>query len=200
MGNILSVRRALEHCGASPIVSGDPVAASTADRLVLPGVGAFGDGMKELRKRGLIEALYTFAKNERPLLGICLGMQMMLDESSEFGGHVGLGLIPGKVEPIPLVGSDGTPHKVPHMSWNALHPTVEWKDSILDGIAPGTFAYFVHSFAATPLRTSDCLAQTFYDGLPLTAVLSVGLLMGCQFHPEKSGPAGLKILSNFLRL
>lgn len=198
VGNLLSVQRALEHCGAAVTVTTDPASVARADRLVLPGVGAFGNGIRGLRAAGLDVAIQSFAQTQRPFLGICLGMQLMLEESSEFGRHLGLGIIPGRVEPVPPAGTDGAPHKIPHVGWSGLEPVDGWAGTLLDGIAPGACAYFVHSFAAFPAQKADCLARTLYDGIPITAVLRVGPLMGCQFHPEKSGLLGLRILRNFL--
>ena len=202
MGNLHSVCRALEHVGATPVLTESPDTARAAAHLVLPGVGAFKDGMAELAKRGFVEALRDYAKTGRPLLGICLGMQMLFDESEEFGRHEGLGLMPGAVRAIPAQGSDGTPHKIPHIGWNRLVPPagVRWDGTLLKGIPAGTEVYFVHSYTAQPAREALRLADADYDGCRVSAVVRDGGIYGCQFHPEKSGPAGLQMLRNFLAL
>ncbi|MBF0371191.1 MAG: imidazole glycerol phosphate synthase subunit HisH [Magnetococcales bacterium] len=202
-GNLLSVRRAFEHFGAEVVVTGEAGQIASAERLVLPGVGAFGKGMAELRGRGLVPAILTYASEARPLLGICLGMQMLLDESVEFGSHSGLGLIPGKVVPIPAQGRDGKPHCIPHIGWNGLvHPVLgdqDWQGTVLEGIAPGSHAYFVHSFMALPDHPAHRLADCIYHGLDITGVIRKGNVTGCQFHPEKSGEIGLRIIEGFLK-
>lgn len=202
VGNLLSVCRAFEHCGGEVELTDSPAAIAHADRLVLPGVGAFGDGMEGLRSRGLIGTIQEYAKKNRPFLGICLGMQMMLDSSEEFGFHEGLGLIPGKVLPIPRNDIHGDPHKVPSVGWKEIFrcgSDEAWNNTILNGIAEGNATYFVHSFAAEP-ASEHRLAHYRYGGLEISAVVASGMLYGCQFHPEKSGAVGLRIIQNFLNL
>lgn len=203
IGNLLSVSRALAYCGAEVTVTDDQDLVSRADRLVVPGVGAFGDCMAGLRSRDLIEPIKIAALSGRPFLGICVGMQMMLDGSDEFGSHAGLGLIPGRVESIPSGKMDGGSRKIPHIGWNQLQKTTskdDWQGSILDGIDEGSYAYFVHSFSAKPTDSRHCLAVSDYDGQKVTAAITEGAMIGCQFHPEKSGPVGLEIVANFMRL
>jgi glutamine amidotransferase len=203
VGNLFSVRRAFEHCGAEVVLTDSPDVIAQADRLVLPGVGAFEDGMKGLRSRGLIEPVQSYAKNGRPFLGICLGMQMLLSVSEEFGEHEGLGLIPGRVTRIPDTTADGKPHKIPHIGWNALtHANAgeRWDQTILGEIEPGASMYFVHSYGAEPENPGHRLADCLYGDRRVSAVVRSGNLYGCQFHPEKSGPIGLKILHGFLGL
>jgi glutamine amidotransferase len=198
-GNLLSVARAFEHCGAKVALVDEPSRVAAAERLVLPGVGAFGDAMGELARRGLDAAIRAFAATGRPFLGICLGMQLMLDESEEFGTHDGLGLIPGAVTAVPAAGADGRLHRVPHIGWNALRPANGgWDGTVLGGVAPGSSVYFVHSFAANPQSDSDRLADCDYDGVRIAAAIRRGAWTGCQFHPEKSGPVGLRIIENFV--
>ncbi len=201
MGNLFSVARALEHCGARVVFAETPETFKGAGLAVLPGVGAFPDGMGELEKRGLDEALRTHADSGKPLLAICLGMQMLLDESAEFGHHAGLGIIPGKVRAIPTLTTAGAPHKVPHIGWNRLMLSngAVWEETILEGIPAGEAAYFVHSFAAFPEDPRHRLADCEYGGHAIPAVIRKGSVTGCQFHPEKSAAAGLKMLSNFIR-
>lgn len=202
VGNLLSVRRAFEHFGAEVTLVGTPAGVAGADRLVLPGVGAFADGMKGLANRGLVEPIHEFAARGRPFLGICLGMQMMFDSSEEFGDHPGLGLIPGRVVAIPPVGIDRTPHRIPHIGWNALVlPPARpgWEGSVLADVPFGSFFYFVHSFTAVPQRDEHRLADCHYDGLVISAMAQREHLLGAQFHPEKSGEVGLRIIRDFLR-
>ena len=203
MGNLLSVIRAFEHCGATVQVTASAEDIASAKRLVLPGVGAFADGMAELRSRGLIEAIVKYAAANRPFLGICLGMQMMVEQGEEFGTHAGLKLIPGKVVEIERTKIDGTPHKIPHIGWNELKLPSEkhsWSGTIMERVIPGSSAYFVHSFTARPASDQYRLADCLYNGRVIAAVIRSGNLYGTQFHPEKSAEVGLKILKNFLRI
>ena len=146
--------------------------------------------------------ILEFARRERPFLGICVGMQMMLEVSEEFGLHRGLGLIPGRVSAIPAEDADGKPHKVPFIGWASLDatPASDWSDSILGTTPPGSAVYFVHSYGAYPDDPSALLATYDYDGARIPAAIRSGSLFGCQFHPEKSGDVGLRILSRFLAL
>lgn len=198
-GNIFTVSRALEFCGATVHLSSDPAEIRNAERLVVPGVGAFEHVMHALRERGFDDAIRGFAETARPFLGICVGMQMMLDYSEEFGCHKGFGFIPGKVTAIPTVGGDGRPHPVPHVGWSAIHPGgCSWEGTPLAATAPGTDFYFVHSFTAAPDNASNILAEGDYDGQPIVAAVMRDNMVGFQFHPEKSGPSGLAVLENFV--
>lgn len=201
-GNLLSVTRAFERCGAVAVLSHDGAEIENAERLVLPGVGAFAAGMSGLRERGLIEPIRRYAASGRPLLGICLGMQMLATVSAEFGEHEGLGLIPGRVVPVPAVDVDGTAHKIPHIGWADLIPASpgRWSGTIFEGTREGTSAYLVHSFHFVPDDPAHLLANCFYGGHRITAAVQSGAAVGCQFHPEKSGEAGLALLAAFLRL
>jgi glutamine amidotransferase len=202
VGNLLSVSRALEQCGAQVTLAHDPAQIIEAQHLILPGVGAFKDGMDGLRAGGLVAALRHFATTGRPLLGICLGMQMLLDFSEEFGMHEGLGLISGSVVAIPATSAIGVPHKIPHIGWNELQApdATKWSGTILHDITQGSSVYFIHSFTAFP-DDNDCrLADASYDGRLISAVIRSGNIYGCQFHPEKSGEVGLNILRRFLAL
>ncbi len=203
VGNLLSLARALERCGATVTLATDAAAVVRADRIVLPGVGAFGHAAMELRRRGLAGPLLEWARKGQPLLGVCVGMQMLMEQSEEFGLHDGLGLIAGKVVQVPTVGTDGTPHRIPHICWSALWPPDRrngWASPLLDDIVPGDAVYFVHSFMAAPERPTDLVAIADYDGVPVTAAIARDNVMGCQFHPEKSGEVGLAIFRRFLRL
>lgn len=201
MGNLLSVRRGLEHCGATVTVTADPDIILSIPRVVLPGVGAFIDGMDGLRRKGLDAVVREVAARGTPLLGICLGMQMLLDESEEFGSTTGLGLIPGQVIAVPATTTDGRPQKIPHIGWNALTVPVghkSWEHTLLQKIKPGDAAYFVHSFMANPSDQSHRIADCIYGGHSVAAAIQRDNVFGCQFHPEKSGEVGLTILRQFL--
>jgi glutamine amidotransferase len=202
-GNLLSVLRAFEKIEACPLLVSDPAQIVDADRLVLPGVGAFGDCLAQLKQRKLYDAVRKYAGSGRPFLGICVGMQMLFDQSTEFGVHPGFGLIPGRVERLSDITSTGARCKVPHVGWGALSPpspTTEWQKTILSPVEVGQAVYFVHSYAGQPAELTDCLAQSDYMGQSVCAVVKRDHLYGCQFHPEKSGPVGLKILGEFMAL
>jgi glutamine amidotransferase len=200
-GNLLSVQRAVEECGVEVIMSSEPNVIAQADRLILPGVGAFVNGMRALEGLGLVDMIKSIAVSGIPLLGICLGMQLLLDESEEHVATAGLGVIPGRVVPVPNVGLDGLPLKIPHIGWSELvvAERATWNKTLLNNSTPGDSVYFVHSFMAVPddpdMRIADCL----YGGNRVAAVIGCGNVMGCQFHPEKSGLIGLDILSSFCR-
>jgi glutamine amidotransferase len=201
IGNILSVCRALEFCGAEILLSGNPDLVRSADRIVLPGVGAFADCIAALRQRQLDTAIIDFVTLGKPLLGICVGMQMLFEGSEEFGWHDGLGIIPGSVCAIPRHDLAQNPVRVPHIGWSALQKaqeTTDWSNSILSAVAPGTSAYFVHSFAGYPTNTENVLATCNYADMKITAAVRKGCVFGTQFHPEKSGPQGLAIMKAFL--
>jgi glutamine amidotransferase len=199
-GNLFSVCQAVARVGGVPTLSSDPAVVRGAERVILPGVGAFGDAMAGLRSRGLDEALGAFAASGRPLLGVCLGMQLLLEESSEFGRHVGLGLLPGRVERLPQP-TPGSREKIPNVGWCRLEPSpggTPWADSPLAAVKPGDFAYFVHSYAARPAVATHRLADITFGGDAITAALVHGPIAGCQFHPEKSGEVGLSIIDAFV--
>lgn len=201
VGNLSSVARAVEQIGAIAKISSDPKEIKNAERFILPGVGAFGDGMAGLTSSGIKESIFEFAKTERPFLGICLGMQMLMESSDEFGIHEGLKLIEGTCKPISSVSQSGAPLKVPHIGWNELLPPDEqsnWRDSIFKDIQPGEEAYFVHSWMVTPKDKNVLLSVVEYGGHMITAAIRKDQFTGCQFHPEKSGPTGLKIIKAFL--
>jgi glutamine amidotransferase len=202
MGNLFSVQRAFEANGARVRMVESPNEVSLAELLVLPGVGAFHDGMAGLQQRDLVKAIQDFSATGRPMLAICLGMQMLLERSEEFGLFEGLGLIPGSVVAIPPKSADGQPLKIPHIGWNELKIPVDapeaWKNSILEDLGTGQSMYFVHSFNAQPARPANRLADSYYGGVRITAAVRAGSVYGCQFHPEKSGHGGLRLIRNFL--
>jgi imidazole glycerol-phosphate synthase subunit HisH len=189
LGNLRSVEKALAAVGADVQLTSDPDAILSADKVVLPGVGAFGDGMANLRRRGLAEVIQVVVARGTPLLGICVGMQVLFEESEEHGRHQGLGLLRGRVprfEPSDL--------KVPQTGWNQILPSRE--TVLLQGIQPGDYAYFNHSYYCAA-AADDTLAQTEY-GVYYASVVGRGRLYGVQFHPEKSQRVGLAILRNFV--
>jgi len=192
MGNLHSVSKAVERLGYEPLVTGDREELLSADGVILPGVGAFGDAMEQLRQTGLDAVMKEAAAVGKPLLGICLGMQLLFSRSEEHGDHEGLDMLPGSV--VRFAGGD---YKVPHMGWNALqfkkpeHP-------LLAGLEEG-HVYFVHSYHVLPEAQEDLLAVTDY-GQPVTAIVGRGSVYGMQFHPEKSGELGMSLLRNFLAL
>lgn len=204
MCNLLNVVRAFEHCGAKVTVTEDPKDVATASRLVVPGVGAFGDSIKEVNVRGFGDALKAFSQSTKPMFGICVGMQMLFDVSEEFGEHAGLGILPGRVQAVPSVTKEGVPQRVPHIGWNHLvEPEVgrSWCGTLLEpmvGIHPAV--YFVHSFSAVPEVTLDCLADCVYGGHRICAAVQRDNLMASQFHPERSGEIGLGMIRQFLAI
>jgi len=203
VGNLFSVCRALEAAGAKVARSRDPRKIEAADRIVLPGVGAFGACVQRLKDFELWEPLKHALWSRRPYLGICVGMQMLLDVGEEFGLHEGLGEIPGRVVPIPRVGADGAPHKIPSIGWRPLcraNTERSWDGTILSSTPEGEHVYFVHSFMAVPDDAKYRLANVDYNGQTVCAAIQKDAIFGCQFHPEKSGPAGLAILRSFLAI
>lgn len=193
--NLRSVQKALEAVGARAQATADPAVARRATKLVLPGVGAFGTGMAALRARELDAAAAEAVGAGAWLLGICLGMQFLFDESDEMGQHAGLGLLAGQVTRFPAgLRAAGRPLKVPHVGWNQIEH--DGRHALLAGVAPGSHAYFVHSYICIPDDQSDVLARSDYGG-PFAAVVGRGRVLGIQFHPEKSQRVGLQILRNF---
>ena len=192
VGNLFSLKSSLEAVGAEVTVTGNAEDLRAADRIVLPGVGAFGDAARKLRESGLANVVKEEAQRGKPLLGICLGMQMLLEKSYEYGEHEGLGLIPGAIRPIGEVIPAG--YKIPHIGWNALSFPAQ-KHPVFADVKEGEHVYFVHSFHGTGCD-ENIAATTEYGGI-LTAAVAKGNVVGCQFHPEKSGPVGLKILNAF---
>ena len=194
VGNLFSLKSSFAMIGAKAKVSADANEISLADKIILPGVGAFEDAARKLRDSGLAEAVVSAAKAGTPLLGICLGMQLLFEKSYEFGEHEGLGLLRGKV--VPMRGVIPAELKVPQIGWNALH--FQRRHPLLKNTEEGDHVYFVHSYYAADCDES-LLATTEY-GAELTAAVAMDNVMGCQFHPEKSGEVGLDILRAFCEL
>ena len=191
VGNLFSLRSSLRFIGAESCVSADPEVLRAADKLILPGVGAFGDAAEKLRASGLDRVVIEEAGRGKPLLGICLGMQLLFEKSEEYGEHAGLGLLSGRV--VGMEGRLPAGLKIPHIGWNALHITAP--SPLLRYVREGECVYFVHSFYAEDCAES--LIATAEYGLALTAAVQKENVMGCQFHPEKSGAVGLNILRAF---
>lgn len=193
VGNLFSLCRSLEAIGQEPVVTGDPAVLRQADHLILPGVGAFQDAADKLRATGLDQIIKEEVARGKPILGICLGMQLLFEESHEFGVWQGLGLIPGKV--VTMEGVVPADYKVPHIGWNSLHFPNGVRHPLLATVEEGECVYFVHTFYAT--ECGEAVIATTEYGAELTAAVARGNVMGCQFHPEKSGPVGLGILKTF---
>ena len=196
VGNLFSLCSSLQSIGAEAVVTPDPDVIRRADRIILPGVGAFADAAAELRATGLDQVLLEEAARGKKIMGICLGMQMLFEESHEYGIHKGLGLIPGRV--VPMAGYIPEELKIPHIGWNPLILKGESKHPLLKYVEEGDCVYFVHSYFATDC-TESVIATAEY-GKELTAAVAKDNVMGCQFHPEKSGKVGLNILKAFCEL
>lgn len=201
VGNLLSVQRALEFFGVQSVVTSDFESIISAKQVILPGVGAFGNAMEVLNSLGLVDILRQVIDNNTPFLGICLGMQLLFEESEEFGWHKGLGFLEGRVIGLPDKTKEAEILKIPHIGWNELNKPagVNWTSTLLEHTQQGDAVYFVHSFMAVPKEKSTVLAYTSYGGQAIPAVVQKGNVVGCQFHPEKSGAVGLEILKNFIR-
>ncbi len=196
-GNIFSLARALEHVGADHFVTEDPERISTASGIVLPGVGAFRDAMDRLRERSLGDAIKLAASRGVPLLGICLGMQILFDRSTEFGDSPGLGLISGTVDRLPK-GEAGAPRvRIPNVGWR--HVALRKSHPMTADLAPEDMLYFVHSYVPYPEDPRHILAVLPVNGMEAAVMVGQGNVVGCQFHPEKSGPVGLRLLGAFAR-
>ena len=189
IGNLGSVTKGFRHVGAETVLTGDLDTLRRADALILPGDGAFGSTMEEIRSRGLVPLLKEAAEKGKPLLGICIGMQLLFDESEEHGRHEGLGLLPGRVRRFPET------QVVPHMGWNSLKP--RGAHTLLDGVAPGSYVYFVHSYYCDA-PADVVLAYSDY-GFDFPAIVGRDNILGSQFHPEKSQQVGLRMVGNFVR-
>jgi len=196
VGNLFSLCSSLQSIGAEAVVTPDPDTIRKADRIILPGVGAFADAAQKLRATGLDQVLLEEAAKGKKIMGICLGMQMLFEESHEYGIHKGLGLIPGRV--IPMAGYIPEGLKIPHIGWNPLILKGEEKHPLLKYVDEGDCVYFVHSYFATDCHES--VIATAEYGRELTAAVARGNVMGCQFHPEKSGRVGLSILKAFCEM
>jgi glutamine amidotransferase len=194
VGNLFSLKSSFAAIGQEAVVTSDVTILKNASRIILPGVGAFGDAAAKLRACGMADFLKEEAKTGKPIMGICLGMQMLFDKSFEYGEYAGLGLIPGEIRPIADVIPSGL--KIPHIGWNALH--LRGLNPLFKYIKEGDCVYFVHSFYGA--NCDESVIATAEYGAELTAAVARDNVMGCQFHPEKSGPVGLNILKAFCEL
>lgn len=193
MGNLRSVQKALEKLGQQAEICTDPRKIATAQRVILPGVGAFRDAIGQLRSHGFVDPIHEFLDTGRPFLGICLGLHLLFDVGYEDGEYEGLGVVPGSV--VRFESSPGL--KIPHMGWNGLQ--IERRNPMLDGIEPGAYVYFVHSYHVVPEDDSVVATRTDHGG-PFVSMIATGNLYATQFHPEKSQSVGLKLLDNFAKL
>lgn len=197
VGNIFSLYSSLKYIGAEAALTSDPEEIRAADKIILPGVGAFGDAAEKLRQTGLADVVLEQAKAGKPLLGICLGMQLLFEKSYEYGEHDGLGLIKGSV--VTMEGVVPAEYKVPHIGWNALHfPEGRDRHPLFQYVEEGEWVYFVHTYYGTDCEDSVIAAAEY--GAELTAAVADGNVCGVQFHPEKSGETGMKILRGFNEL
>ena len=205
LGNLFSIGQACRYVGLRSLVTAERERILGAEAVILPGVGAFGTAMQRLRELDLVSPLRDKALSGAPFLGICLGFQLMMEQSLEFGRHRGLGLWPGRVLPLPRRSQKGARLKVPRVGWSPIHPpdgpgSPAWGEGLLAGLAPREYMYFVHSYYVEPGGGLRAQALTEYGGHRYCAFLAQGRLMGCQFHPERSGPAGLRLYRNLARL
>jgi len=199
VGNLYSLIRAFEFFGVKTIITEDTKELKEADAIILPGVGSFEAGMRGLKIRGLIETIKKIAENNKPILGICLGAQLMLSEGHEFGIFKGLDIIKGRVVHFPILDNN---EKVPHIGWNTIFSKKEscWDNSILRAFDKEDRLYFVHSYILEPESKENVFALTEYGGQTFCSVIKKRNIYGCQFHPEKSGEVGLKLIKNFINL
>ena len=200
-GNILNLARAIKFIGYEVDITHEKNKIINSSYVILPGVGAFGNAMKQIEKYNLHNTILEYAKSNKPLLGICLGMQILLSVSYEFGVHKGLGLIEGKV--IKISNEKNKEIKIPHMGWNEIYPNSdkkEWKNKILNNAMIGKSFYFVHSFVCLTKNPNSTIAICNYSGISIPAVVSFNNIFGCQFHPEKSADDGLGVLKNFCEI
>lgn len=197
IGNIRSIFNAFKTLDTNPVVTDKPEVILQADGVVLPGVGAFPTGMDNLSARQLIDVIREYIRSGKPFLGICLGMQMLLEESDEFGQSKGLGLIEGRVEKLRV-----NKLRLPHISWNEIQrpEKVNWENTIFRNVGKDDNFYFVHTFAANPKHDENILSTTSYDGYSFCSAVYKDNIYGVQFHPEKSAVVGLRILENFTKL
>ncbi len=198
LGNLFSVSQACRQVGLEAVITEDRRQVLAAQALILPGVGAFGDAMAALHRLDLLGAIREFAASGRPLLGICLGMQLLMGQSYEFGRHPGLGLVEGDVVSLGQPLEDGRRLKVPQVGWNRIEPPPggSWQGTLLQGLEPGEFMYFVHSFYCRPRDPGLTLSYTTYGQARFCSALARGSITACQFHPERSGAAGLIVYRN----
>lgn len=202
MGNIFSVQRACERLGFKSLLINSAEEVLRSECLILPGVGAFGDAMRNLNKLGLIKPITDFIKTGKAFLGICLGMQLLFEESEEFGRHEGLGIVKGRVRKFPLLDKNGGGFKVPNVGWNRIWKAQgfgSWDDTPQEGLEDGAFVYFVHSYYCEPVEDFTVLSYSEYAQVRYCSSILKGNIYAAQFHPEKSAEPGLTIYKNWLK-
>lgn len=200
MGNLFSIRNVCERIGLETSVTSSPEEIRLADGIILPGVGAFGGAMKILAELGLVDVLRGEIHGGKPFLGICLGLQLLMSESEEFGRHEGLGIFPGRVVRFPGQTRDARKLKVPHIGWNhtaSLSEAERWEYSYLKGLGQGTYFYFVHSYYVIPEDPGIILSMTTYEDVTFCSSIQKDNVFACQFHPERSGREGFQVFKNF---
>ena len=199
VGNLFGLNKAISKFAKNVVITEDPEEVNSLNALILPGVGSFEAGINGLKVRNLINPVKKFAESGKPMLGICLGAQLLLSKGYEFGNFDGLDIIPGKV--VLLSGLDRSA-KVPHIGWNRIEPVKKssWRGTILDSVKTGGYVYFIHSFVLQPDEKKDIFSLTSYGGKTFCSMVKRGNIYGCQFHPEKSATEGLKIIKNFVSL
>ena len=203
LGNLHSVQQACTYVGLTSVITNSKQVLLSADAVILPGVGAYGDAMQELHRLDLAEVLLDLARSEKPLVGICLGLQLLMTESSEFGHHRGLGIIEGPVVRFDMPKEDGKILKIPHVNWNSILHTPHnacWDKTLLSRVKSGTFMYFVHSYTVQPRDAKIILSTTEYGDAQFCSSIGYENIFACQFHPERSGPEGIKIYHNLKKL
>ena len=205
MGNLFSVSRACEHAGLHPVITSDPKCIMQSDAMALPGVGAFGDAMENLKRLDLIAPIHDFIETGKLFIGICLGLQLLMTESEEFGSHRGLDVIPGRVVKFSATRGHKDAIKVPQVGWNRIYQPQSkkqrmWHDTPLENVKDGTFMYFVHSFYTVPSDGDVVLSLTDYEGTVYASSIVKGNVFACQFHPEKSSIDGMRIYSTFAEM
>lgn len=200
LGNLFSVKNACEHVGLRATITSSRTDILTAGAVLLPGVGAFGDAMQTLHKLDLVTVLHDVAASGKPLIGVCLGIQLLMTESYEFGRHKGLGLVEGDVMRLDEPEEDGRALKIPQIGWNRIRATGNWAGSLLEDVENDSYMYFVHSFVARPQDREVVLSNSNYGDFEFCSSLKKGNIFACQFHPERSGRQGLKLYQKIAQL
>ena len=202
LGNLFSVQHAFLHLGQQTEVTSDKKKIEEADAIILPGVGAFGEAMKNLEAMDLVEPIKNFVATGKPFLGVCLGMQLLFEESEEFGTSKGLGIIPGYIKKFNHHTTQNNAVRVPQIAWNKIEKPAnsphDWNNTVLKNVKEGEYMYFVHSYYATPSHKNHVLTETNYDGFSYCSSVLKNNVFAAQFHPEKSAQEGLKIYTNWL--